>query len=117
MQSDADNGTHSTKRVFFAIIAVILLGTAFWYVLTLWAAEPVAPDVAKEFAEDFERECFLQVHDEEECKELTGANHLDCIEEATERVDEGEGDGGNTIEHNRDAYLECMAEATGVDAR
>lgn len=116
MTDDVSDDKVATPHVFFGIIAVILVGTAFWYLLTLLAAEPVGPDIAKEFAEDFERQCFLEVHDEEECKELTGRNHLDCISEATERVEEGAGDDGGDIKHDRDAYLACMSEATGVDA-
>lgn len=111
----SNDDSNNSKKVFFAIIGVILLGTVFWYGLTLWAAEPIGPETAKEFAEKFERECVLDARGQEECKELTGRNHRECITTTTERVEEGTGDGGGDIEHDRDAYMECMREATGVE--
>ncbi len=114
MSEQSPSDARKSKIVFFTIIAVILGGTAFWYVLTLWAAEPVGPNIAKEFAEDFEHECFLAVHDEEECKKLIGQNHRDCIFANIERVEEGTGDDGGSLAHDREGYMECMREATGV---
>lgn len=103
-----------SKLIFFAIIGVILAGTAFWYLLTLWAAEPVGPEIAREFAQDFERECFLEVHDEDECKELIGKNHSECLFATIETVEPGQGDNGGNVVHDREGYMECMREATGV---
>ena len=112
-QQSADDARKS-KIVFFTIIAVILGGTAFWYALTVWAAEPVGPNVAKEFAKDFEHECFLSEHDEGKCKKLIGQNHRECIFANIERVEEGTGDNGGNLVHDREGYMECMREATGV---
>jgi hypothetical protein len=114
MSQQNSNDARKSKLVFFAIIAVILGGTAFWYALTVWAAEPVGPHIAKEFAKDFEHECFLELHEEEQCKKLIGQNHSECIFANIERVDEGAGDDGGSLVHDREGYMECMREATGV---
>jgi hypothetical protein len=102
------------KWVFAAIIGIILAGTGFWFLLTLWAAEPVGPEIAREMAGEFERECFLDLQDEDECKKLIGQNHRDCLFDNIERVEPGTGDDGGDILHDREGYTECMREATGV---
>ena len=109
-----DDDRKKSKLIFFAIIGVILAGTAFWYFMTLWGAEPVGPGIAKEFAEDFERECFLDIQDQTKCRELIGQHHRECIFANIERVEPGKGDEGGDIKHDRAGYMQCMREATGV---
>jgi hypothetical protein len=114
-ETNEKNGSAlQSKIALFAIVAVIIVGTSFWYLLTLWAAEPVGPEIAKQFAEDFEHECFLSEQDEEQCKRLIGSNHSDCIFANIERVEEGTGDNGGNVVHDREGYMTCMREATGV---
>ncbi len=114
MSSQDPKDKRKSKLFFFAIIAVIVAGTAFWYFLTLWAAEPVGPEIAKGFAEDFEHECFLDLHDEEQCRKLIGENHRECLFENIEEVEPGTGDEGGDVKHDRDGYMTCMRERTGV---
>jgi hypothetical protein len=115
---DRDNehgeGALQSKIVLFGIIATIVVGTGLWHLLTVWASEPVGPEIAKQYAEDFEHECFLDVQDEEQCKRLIGTNHRDCIFDNIERVEPGTGDNGGNVVHDRDGYMTCMREATGV---
>jgi hypothetical protein len=108
-----EQGT-SSNTVFFAIIALIIIGTAGWYAMTLLGSEPVGVERAKKLAEEFERECFLDLQDQKRCRELVGEHHRDCLFDNIERVEEGEGDDGSDIRHDRDGYLECMRDATGV---
>lgn len=114
MKRREDEDVRKSKIVFFAIIGIIIAGTAFWYLLTLWAAEPVGPNIAKGFAEDFEHECFLDTQDTDKCKKLIGQNHRECLFANIERVPEGEGDGGGSVKHDREGYMQCMREVTGV---
>ena len=114
MSRESSENTLKSKITFFAVIAVIVAGTSFWYFLTLWAAEPVGPEIAKSFAEEFERECFLAVQDEEQCRKLIGRNHRECLFDNIEKVAPGTGDDGGDVEHDRKGYLACMREQTGV---
>lgn len=114
MSSQDDKNNRQSKIFFVAIVAIIVAGTAFWYFLTIWAAEPVGPEKAKEFAEQFERECFLAIQDEQQCKKLIGQNHRECLFSNIERVPAGEGDEGGSVKHDREGYLKCMREKTGV---
>ena len=109
-----DDERTSSKGIFFAIIAVIVVGTAGWYALTLLGAEPIGVERAKKLAEEFERECFIDLQDQDKCRKLVGEHHRDCLFENLERVDEGRGDDGSGIRHNREGYLRCMRERTGV---
>ena len=111
--ADRDERT-SSNIIFFAIIAVIIVGTAGWYAMTLVGNEPIGVERAKELAEEFERECFLDLQDHDRCKELVGEHHRDCLLDNIERVEEGQGDDGSAIRHDREGYLACMRESTGV---
>jgi hypothetical protein len=113
-ENEHANNSLKSKLSFFAVIAVIVAGTAFWYLLTLWASEPVGPEIAKKMAEDFEHECFLDLQDEEQCRKLIGQNHRDCLFDNIEKVEPGMGDNGGNVVHDRDGYLTCMREKTGV---
>jgi hypothetical protein len=109
----SDDRTDS-KGIFFTIIGLIVIGTAGWYAMTLLGAEPIGVERAKELAEDFERECFLQTQDQDQCRELIGEHHRDCLFENIERVEKGTGDDGGDVRHNREGYMNCMREKTGV---
>lgn len=114
MSEQNEAGRRSSRLHFILIIAVILGGTAFWVLLTVWGAEPVGPTQAKEFARDFERECFLELQDEPRCRKIIGKHHRDCIFAHIERVAPGMGDDGGDIKHDRAGYLTCMRAKTGV---
>lgn len=113
-ENERTNNSLKSKLPFFIVLAVIIGGTAFWYFLTLWASEPVGPEIAKKMAEGFEHECFLELQDEEECRKLIGQNHSDCLFDNIEKVEPGTGDNGGSVVHDREGYLECMRERTGV---
>ncbi|MGM0558628.1 MAG: hypothetical protein ACQEVA_19740 [Myxococcota bacterium] len=110
-----DDRTGSTG-IFFTIIGLIIVGTAGWYAMTLLGSEPVGVERAKELAEEFERECYLETLDQSQCRELIGEHHRDCLFDNIERVESGTGDDGSDVRHDREGYLECMREATGVGA-
>ncbi len=111
---DSSDERTSSNGVFFAVIALIVIGTAGWYAMTLIGSEPIGVERAKELAEDFERECYLDLQDQERCRDLIGTHHRDCLLDNLERVGDGEGDDGSDIRHNREGYLECMRQNTGV---
>lgn len=104
----------TTKIYFIVLMLFILAGTIFWTLLTIWGAEPLGPTTAKDFAQAFERECFLELQDQDECRKLVGQNHRDCLFDNIEEVEPGSGDEGGDIKHDREGYLACMREATGV---
>lgn len=114
MSEQNDAGKKKSRLYFILIMAVILGGTAFWVLLTVWGAEPVGPTQAKGFARDFERECFLELQDEPRCRKVIGQHHRECIFANIERVAPGTGDGGGDIKHDRAGYLTCMRTKTGV---
>jgi hypothetical protein len=114
MSAQDPKNTRRSKIYFALIIAVILGGTAFWVFLTMWAAEPLGPTIAKEFAEDFERECFLETQDQTRCRKVVGRNHRDCLFANIQKVAPGTGDNGGDVEHDRAGYMSCMREKTGI---
>lgn len=103
-----------SNTVFFVVVASILMGTAGWYAMTLLGSEPIGVERAKEMAKEFERECFLDLQDDKRCKALVGQYHRECLFENIERVPEGQGDDGSGVKHDREGYLGCMRERTGV---
>lgn len=114
MSSEAPKNHRTSNLWVLLIIAIIIGGTAFWFFFTRWSAEPVGPTIAKEFAEDFEKECFLELQNQTECRKLVGQNHRACLFDNIERVTRGTGDNGGDIAHDRDGYLSCMRDKTGV---
>lgn len=101
----------STNTIFFVVIAVIVLGVGLWVALTIWGYEPIGPAKAKVFAEAFERECFLELRDEKECKRFIGEHHRECLFDNVERVEPGTGDDGSDYKHDRAGYMACMEQA------
>jgi hypothetical protein len=113
--NEDDRSTLNSKIALFAIVAIIVAGTGFWYLLTVWASDtPVGPETAKQFAKDFERECFLKLEDEQQCRTLIGKHHRDCLFDNIERVESGTGDNGGNVVHDRNGYMTCMRASTGV---
>ena len=109
------DGAEPTKKatsVVLAIIGVIVVGTLGWYLLTILGAKRVGPEKAKHLAEAFERECFLDIQDQTRCRELIGTHHRDCLMANIERVSDDAGT--SRVEHDREGYLSCMREKTGV---
>ncbi len=117
MSGTDDQKSRNTKLPFFVTMMVIVAGTAFWYYLTVFAAAPISPSVSKEFAEGFERQCFLQLQDQKQCRKLIGENHRDCLYANVKRVAKGEGDDGGSLKSNRSGYMQCMREKTGLDKK
>jgi|GEM_PF-2084414 len=114
MSSEAPQNHRQSNLYVLLLIAITLGGVGFWFFLNRWAAEPVGPTIAKEFAEEFERECFLELQDEARCRQLIGKDHRECLFANIERVTPGSGDNGGDIKHDRDGYLRCMRDLTGV---
>lgn len=114
MSSEAPQNHRNSNLYVLLLIAITIGGTGFWFFLNRWAAEPVGPTIAKEFAEDFEKECFLELQEERECRKLIGMNHSECLFANVERVTPGSGDQGGDIRHDREGYMTCMREKTGV---